>query len=61
MIITFTFQRMIGKYLVFSELDSVSETFLIKASLSRIIPSQVCLLRARTKSSAKILLPAVFR
>ena len=50
-----------GKYLVVSEFDSVSETFPIKASLSRIIPSQVCLLRARIKFSAKILLPAVFR
>ena len=50
-----------GKYLVVSEFDSVSETFPIKASLSRIIPSQVCLLRARIKFSAKILLPDVFR
>ena len=50
-----------GKYLVVSEFDSVSETFLIKVSLSRIIHSQICLPRARIKFSAKILLPAVFR
>ena len=50
-----------GKYLVVSEFDSVSETFPNKASVSRVIPSQVCLLRARIKFSANILLPAVFR
>ena len=50
-----------GKYLVVSEFDSVFETFSIKASLSRIIPSQICLLRARIKFAAKILLAAVFR
>ena len=40
MTITFASKESSGTYLVVSELDSVSETFPIKASLSRIIPSQ---------------------
>ena len=46
-----------GTYLVVSEVDSASETFPIKASLSRIIPSQAwarARLRARIRARARI-------